>query len=645
MIYSPFSRPTRFELPSGKGIYLHPTGPEAPSGWGEPRYTPEGVKIVPGTPGGPSSNVLLKDDGTIASNNYHQRSGCITWWGKLVDPVIPAKGRHVLSYNGSRNRYFRDPLFTYGANETHNEIYYKGAYATVAPAPVLGACFRDFPFVDMLGETTVVTWIVAAVYEAGEDRFYRKVFRGVTKADGMTDAIREQSMRKYDYLDAPEGWIFMGSFPRQGTAYAPDTPWFFNESGTEASCMRRVALTFNNGGTPGEVTEDKYDRYQASIGANTVTVQNLGNLQPMEYLEDYEKIRSETYISTDADGNHHEWQEDHIRIDITLDGEQNVLCDYRGDDLVVGRMVYNTAMSQLQFWSLGIDPNPYFGDVNPQEENISNEGSRAGPLPYPPDYIPEPGDHYPTQWLGYQAAVRLFIGPASAPDEVEVAMFVYRTGTSDEWAGHPRQDNNPFLYFYSLGTRYVRGGMDARDFFMVAQDRHVYALRVGATSTHNRNDKKTEAAFFSENFEGRTYRSINTPSSGVYDIGFTNAMMDEWPENFANTLSRQTYIGAWVSGNYAGEIQEPGSKTYFFNDALGDTSAGWPTIPELVDNLAISTTQGNGVRTETGRWAFSIEIPDGGSGSGTVLLSDTTDQVTLNQYVGYGAKFFPLGAA
>jgi len=657
MLVSPFSTVMGYSSPDGKGIYLKPTSEAAPDGWGEPRMDTTGatpVPIIPGTPGGPLERCLLRRKGSsykASATKYFQKSGNITWWGDWRNPAKQVKGKHVLSYNGPKLRYFRDEGFNYGSDSSHNEIYYLGNFATIAPGPVLGACLRKINFYDPIAQKTAEeTFIIVAVYQDGMDKFYKKrwPFRLKTPYN-MSDAVREKEMRLYDAAEEPYGWIPMGTFAKPVDAYPPETPWFFNQSGTAAVAMRRTKQTFNNGYE--DVTEDKFVRLKADVSDSNVSVSDLGNLAPLQYLEKYSKEHP-TYVSTDILDYDHSWQEDHVKVTISLDGAQYVLCDYVGDTLYWGKVKYQIIRIQEGYYTKGTDPAQYVITYNGQDKNISNLGLRFGPRVHnnieygyvdPVPYVPAPADHEVTWWISVYEKVTLYYGPEGNEESGSIDLHYYDNGTSDEWAGNPRQQNNPYLYYYQFYTRHLRGFCDLRNMAFFSRDLHKYGLWQNSTATVSQTEKFKDTLYTEGNSSGEDKRSVKKTKTGTSEFGWPYTDMEQWAATFNITLSRTTYVATWPAGNYQGEIQKPGAKTFYAGDTTGDHAANWPSISDLLYG-PVNQCKGNGVRTEQDSLAYSVEVPDVENEGSYVIISDTKPAGDPAALVGYGTKFYPIGS-
>lgn len=655
MFYSPLSSPLGWFLPDGKGIYTRPASTDAPDGWGEPRWdtsvTPN-VPIVPGTPGGPFERVLLKKTSTTyksSPSRYFQKSGNIYWTGEYRKPGSTAKGRYCLSYAGPKLRYFKEEGFSYGDTPDHNEIYILGQYAAVAPFPVTGACMRKLDYTDRVtGEITQEWYIIASMSTEGRDVFYRKLWKGPISVGNMSDEVREYEMKLYSEEDEIYyGWEPMGSFPKMADAYSPETPWFFNRSGTEAVTVRRTKKTFNNGSASTE--EDYYVRLQATVGEKSVTFTTLGNNPPMTYKEIHKKVHPDVYEYTDSQGYPHTWQEDHVFVTIELTGEQYVFGDYKGDTLYWAKMKYDILRKQEHYFTEGLDPQPY--PVNPPPRtDISNKtyGRYEGPYIYEadcwsnvdPNYVPSKADHNESRWISIVEDVFLFYGPVGNEEENRIDLHYYRDYTSDEWAGNPYQSTNPYLYAMEFSTRYPQGVFDIRWLGFIAKDYRRYSLNT-SYNIYDRVTQDKHRLYSDSDNAGKDLRSDTSSAVITFSVGWSRSTMLSLPAAYDQTLTRTTYIGKWIPGNHYGAEKAPGSKTFYSGDNGGDVVADWPTIQDLLTGSK-NDCKGNGVVDEFHTIAYSIEAQGAAEGQ-FVLLSNVEGVGAFEGLIGYGTTFYPLG--
>lgn len=113
------------------------------------------------------------------------------------------------------------------------------------------------------------------------------------------------------------------------------------------------------------------------------------------------------------------------------------------------------------------------------------------------------------------------------------------------------------------------------------------------------------------------------------------------PQTYDQILDRTTYIGKWIPGNQYGAERAPGSKTFYAGDTGGDSSADWPTIPDLITGPK-NECKGNGVVDEFHTIAYSLEVQGPTEGE-FVLLSNVEGVGSFESLIGYGTTFYPLG--
>lgn len=171
---------------------------------------------------------LAEDQGLQAGN--------IDWKGWYVR----GRSTKVLSWRGPASRYFPASRGT----PFSRNIYQGGELFAVAPCLVLGAAITK--------ETDAKEWLVAICRNGLSDIVYR---RPNTPSDSPV---------LFDPVTNPEGWEEIGNFPPQKDALAPDRPWFFNASGTEAQTMRPLSTRHTV-------------RLKISMNGASASLVNLGN--------------------------------------------------------------------------------------------------------------------------------------------------------------------------------------------------------------------------------------------------------------------------------------------------------------------------------------------------------------------------------
>lgn len=199
------------------------------------------------------------------------QAGNIDWkgWYENGKPTV------VLSWMGPSSRYFPETSPAASGPTFTNYVYQGGEVYAAAPFPVLGAAISK----DASGRE----WLVVICKNGSTDMVYRRPNK------------KSASMDLYDPVYAPEGWRLMGVFPARAGQLEPDTPWFFNGSGTEAQTMRRArrrpeAQLSQVIADPQQVGRNEFgfiayeppeaaflDRLKITIVGELASIENLGN--------------------------------------------------------------------------------------------------------------------------------------------------------------------------------------------------------------------------------------------------------------------------------------------------------------------------------------------------------------------------------
>ena len=214
-----------------------------------------GFVVSPSPPaaGNPGNHVYFEDGGWRVSPYAGREAGNIDWKGSVNGHT------KVLSWLGSKGRNIPDWTdFQYGAKPQPSPyIYQNGRVFAVAPAPVLGAALTR----DRQGKT----WLVAIVYG---DMVYRR-------------PAKRTSSTLFDPTNPTAGWEKAGQFSPDVNFGAPDRPWFFNASGTQAQTMRLASKTLTQtvNGVVSQAQTVGLDRLYIELqDAWVVNTQNRGNL-------------------------------------------------------------------------------------------------------------------------------------------------------------------------------------------------------------------------------------------------------------------------------------------------------------------------------------------------------------------------------
>lgn len=284
--YSPSSVPTK--ITSSPIVFLTKPTNDSDKGWGFPLVDENGVRLPLGTLDGDKQikSLLYERNWRRGDNPGNQVYGNIDWRGPVIDENTGERLR--LTYNGPAMRYFADGVFNYDQSPVSKEIYCKGGYYAIAPKPVLGAALRSID--DVL-------YIFALCKDNSADVLYvRKAPESpVYGTLSLDQIIAMQGV--YDHATG-EGWRILTRIERQTIDHPPEqeeealeatTPWFFNESCTQAACMRDVLVTFTDANAE-EYQELGKAKYLLNIGdliTDSHVFDYLGNLSRPKFQEKY----------------------------------------------------------------------------------------------------------------------------------------------------------------------------------------------------------------------------------------------------------------------------------------------------------------------------------------------------------------------
>jgi len=465
---SPFGRVVRYEPATKHGFFLFPASNNNPAGWGKPLVDSEGKFQLPGTKGGPDPiKFIAKPPGSVnwavTGIPGSQLYGNIDWRGPQIDLQAPEKGRLRLSFHGPMSRQFPSPTFNYGSDPKHNNVYRSGFCIAVAPDPVLGAAVRQ----DSQGAYQLVV-----ICKRGQsDVVYRRPFptQGVN-ANEYTDEWRIEKQALYNPTSNPEGWVTLGqqtpTVGGQGSncvIKAARTPWFFNESGTEAQCVRECDVTLFRGDV--DVTHKGFNRFRVTVGNQTVRFQDLSNNPPFVITVNTKRTPQPLYSvltrypdSGSPDLIHH-WENFNIYQEIKIEGRYVIGVDYRGDSEVLVEAVHDSRRTFEQWFYRGVD-SEYDASYLPgnSNDNYANDDDYFGDL----YNIPEPQDRYPgdgrlSGWFSNAEDLRLEV-------DGEEVLPLHRiiSGDKDQFFTGQEDDNDPFLYYWWWGRSYPHF-LDARN--------------------------------------------------------------------------------------------------------------------------------------------------------------------------------------
>ena len=573
--------PTKYETGIGAGFIVFPHSDENPQGWGEPYTTPNGGSIEPGTMGGPNANrkVGIKSGKwKRVRSKYQQAAGNIDWCGPWRSEQHLQ--RFIISCNGPNSRHWNpEGTFKYDLNANH-EIYMDGGVVSVAPYPVLGAAFGKTVFPNNDGTTSTIKVLVAICKRGDREAIYMRKLFGAIKKESLTQAVREEMQKMYDPDECPTGWSECGvSSPPEG-AYAPETPWFFKEDGTEARAMRRVSRKFTDDlGT--EKTEDLFVQVSCTLnfygltGAFHFTDQDptthssgmacLGQVVVSERM-----FRQRKHQHVDdflISGDYHHWLEDRIATSRTLAGAVQVAVDWDAErgEWVRGWLEYECSRAGYQDWNIGNDND--FPKTPPATYTYNNTGVVRRPAD---GQSTQPGkDHVENTWISCRELVYLVIGTRMDAPDVKIFVGYGRTSTQSAYFGHIDPDDtffyhwdsfDVFLHYCDLRSRMVTGYMywDSID---IEKDDYDHMK--------HRTDKreilgKTIVDPSDSTVARMLYTSDKTDMGSFdYNFGFTVGAKNTWPdsdigtENAPQELTMKSYQAAPTTANNAGEHWVP----------------------------------------------------------------------------------------
>ncbi len=450
-VVSPFSTPISYSAPTFRGFMGVARNNIHVPGWGEPYKTPEGVPITPGTFGGPNAASLVrKEKGVWKSkrNRRVQKFGEISWRGPLKDASKPNGNRQIISFHGPMTRHFATPSFVYGSDSKHRNVYMEGGLIGIAPGPVLGACLKSI---------SNKSYLIVVCLIAGEETVLRRA------AGGPTYSEEEEAMTKlaqYASEDFPEGWKVVNTFSVGDDYETPGTPWFFNESGTEAQCIRYIQ---KDGVFHGETKKERAgDRFKLTVvDATSATLFPMGNLPAYKFKETGTHTDKGYWLSPpDSQGYPHKWHELNLNVRAECTGEQVVAVDYEGDTEILAKVVIDTRYSMDQDYMCGKDEDLYSGIPLGQEPYYRNwinnpVGYRyANPLKLGVDPTATVGNHEGRCW--WAGGAHTYLSFTKGDTEYRLTLEVADTLTQEEYLELPHSPENNTIFLRLYEMQYVR---------------------------------------------------------------------------------------------------------------------------------------------------------------------------------------------
>jgi len=622
-IISPFGTPIDYYSAVDSGFIVHPSSKEVPDGWGSPLYGTDGNKLWPGTPGGKQSNTLLttkKGKWIEKKNIYVQSVGNIDWWGtpfKIANP----NDRRILSFWGPITRYFPDG-FVYGSEAKHSEVYYRGKIAGIAPGPVLGAAMQLIANTNLYN-LVVICWVNY------KEVVYRRKFGTLAADYALTPENRAAMAKLYHADHNPTGWVTLGEINTgEVSSYAPDSPWFFNKSGTEAQAIRRKELNFDPGtGTP--VTEIVGDRYKATVTiGGSVSTTKMTAEPPFVYKEKCEKDANAWVSPNDTYGDPHYWDEDHIKFTIEHTGTQCVAVDYIDDTEVVCTFNHDINITLYQDWMIGTDPGGWPHPNTGQLDNVQ-----------PNSWENVPRGHRTQTWTSMNMSSYLEwttpteINQMLIEGMIDLTRLEYDVGVYD-----PEDKYRYYTEHYQLFPRHL----DLRKFYVFGKaKRYTEFLTVGGLTYKNPEYEMYDQDAADQQFYA-FMESAPADSVGSSGQGYSRATMLTWQANFNWNWQKTSYVGPRPEDNDDGSKGMPKPKDFYAAPWVS-IKAGWKGL-NLIRHSYFSLTTGFAQRP-SGQIIGSLLVPYPGGETlmeaNIVLGAADLVPETLTG----GTRLYPLGVA
>jgi len=381
-LLSPYGKVTRYVPLEYKGFFLHPKSDAAPEGW---TYDPAGEQPEkPGKPSGDKPYRFIGKPPASAWSCVHTPGdffyGEIDWRGPVKDSEAAHRGRYRVSFHAPKSRYFTEPGFFYGSDASHNNVYSEGRCIAVAPYPVLGACLSEqtnpaFTAWDGTGPTPPekVWYVLVVCTDGSQDMVYRRPLGGSVRRAQYTDEYRASAMRLYNAESNPQGWEVLGAkalnTSSQGTAcevHRPTTPWFFNESGTEAACVRECSLDVDRGALLGTKRRSGYNLFTVKIdsSASFTDLRNYAGYSTtidtsVEKLPEYRVETRYPYSESNEPIAEHSWDIYYLKQKVRCQGRYTIGVDYVGDNMRRIDIVADINRYRAQYMYIGTDPAPH----------------------------------------------------------------------------------------------------------------------------------------------------------------------------------------------------------------------------------------------------------------------------------------------
>lgn len=652
---SPFSVPLTYDVPSNKGFICFPHTKANPLGWGQPWKTEpssadknnpnwKSTPIFPGTIPDPTKDVVPQTNVLIYQSRKDwtwkrkvgpavQGVGPVNWWGPDKKAAVPYN-KHILSFWGPPTRYFADGLFSYGADPKHNEIYYEGRVAAIAPYPVVGACLQ------LVAGSSTRRWIVAVMWNGTSEVVFRREMKTLYTVAALTDATRIKLKKTYQAQSDPDGWRFMGELVGPDYTNAkPDSPWFFNELGTEALAIRRRELEFDSGGGAGSSKEIRNEVYKLTVETTNGNEGAAGKAvcskeyapDPYVYTEKVEKARPGIWVSpVDQYGETHQWREDYAKITITHTGRQPVAVDYVGNNAVIADLVLDVWLLLHQDWMLGVDPSNQLHKNTGQLQNNQ-----------PNSWTSEPRGHRAASWtdIRFDSILEWTVSGTKYKMYVEATTDTTRTGydTGDE--GDPADKTRYYTEHFRTYPRHLdlRKGLFMQARYMMFREFLTLGIQTFFTVDLEGYDEDSEVGFFP------LMESTPPWVSTVLTQGWDDIIMNGWPTDFNYEWSKTSFVGKRPTDNDYGEkgYAYPSS---FYSSSWTTIKDGWKGL-ELFRHIYFTQDSGFG-QLPSGSRVMTLTVYDLARNDGSLRdLYATVDCDGSFPALTGGEQFYPVGVA
>lgn len=682
-LISPYGAITKYEFPPLKGFFIHPKSDAADSGWTVTTNVDTGEVYIPGTSGGGGTYRFIGwgTDGRPGWKINHTPGdfyyGEVDWVGKQKNPALPTHGKYRLSYHGPTTRYFGSDRFSYGSSEDHNNIYMEGRCISVAPGPVLGAALRVEKTTPTAEEEeagvtpidVLVLFVVCLVDD--QEHVYRKELQsfsaGVTRTK-YTEKFRNKEMALYDDDENPTGWYLIGSFSITSadqfggaTLGTPRVPWFFNESATEAVCVRECDTTLSILGV--EEVQKSYNKFLLKIDANgfRATHSDEGQTGPgftvkittkLERNPDW--VNNTPWPSVLSPAMIHTWAVIELRQVLVMTGHLIVAADYEGDTQVEMKYEIDHTLRFSHFL--------YKGDDDPEEfaaagdSRYANTGDMYGDLVYVAgldldlDTVQEPfGKTTVVSSINEQAYLTIEAKNEKHPiyKRLSGTRTEFETGTIDP------QD---YINYYTFSLTQYPHVVDLRQHYLASYiDYLVYTKLL----TTYKDRYKSEQIYTGESPDYTVIAENKDPQTTIPTIGLGFIWSDVFAAGYPATSGKYTWDvehveeyrvldGLWyVAGMQEGRWPEdvPSPIGYFETSTVYKLDADMtPIHTQLQSPENCYRNMGSG-RDDYGNLAFSLEYrtPEGELKYYNYL--DNGDMVSLTKANGENIRFFSIGVS